>query len=139
MSALPQSFAPAPRSGSPAPARSRAAAPRLRLVRAPQSARTRAPFIVFCIAILVGALIGALILNTSMARGSYQAHDLQIELAGLARTEQELDTQLLAHKAPGQLAKSARALGMVPAPELAFLRLTDGAILGSPTPAGAAG
>ncbi|QTE30653.1 hypothetical protein [Pengzhenrongella sicca] len=134
----PQSFAPAPRPAA-APGRTRAPAPRLRLVRAPQSTRTRAPFVIVCIAILVGALLGALVLNTTMARGSYEAHDLQIELATLARTEQGLSTQLLAHKAPGQLAASARALGMVPAPELAFLRLSDGAILGSPTPAGPAG
>lgn len=139
MSALPQSYAPASRPLGPAPRRSRAPEPRLRLVRAPQSTRTRVPFVVFCIAILVGALLGALVLNTSMARGSYEAHALKFELAGLARTEQDLGTRLLAHKAPGQLAASARELGMVPAPELAFLRLSDGAVLGSPTPAGPGG
>lgn len=140
MSAQPQSYLPAQRSAPvSAPGRSRTAAPRLRLVRAPQQTRTRVPFVLFCITILVAALLGALVLNTSMARGAYQAHDLQIELAQLARTEQDLNSQLLAHRAPGQLAASARALGMVPAPELAFLRLSDGAVLGSPTPARAGG
>lgn len=141
MSALPQSYAPGRRSiESTAPLeRARTEAPRLRLVRAPQHARTRVPFVLFCIAILVSALLGALVLNTTMARGAYEAHDLQIALAQEARTAQSLSTQLLAHKAPGALAASARALGMVPAPELAFLRLSDGAVLGSPTPAGAGG
>jgi hypothetical protein len=97
------------------------------------------PFVLLCITILVGALLGALLLNTSMARGSYQAHALQAELAQLARGDQELNTQLLAHKAPAALAASAGKLGMVPAPELAFLRLSDGAVLGSPTPAVAGG
>lgn len=144
MSALPQSFSPAARpaytattaASAAAPARTRAISPRLRLVRAPQSTRTRVPFVLFCITILVGALLGALVLNTSMARGSYEAHALQIELAALARSEQALDTQLLENKAPGQLAASAGNLGMVPAPQLGYLRLADGAILGSPTPAG---
>ncbi|HEY5515744.1 MAG TPA: hypothetical protein VIK12_06010 [Pengzhenrongella sp.] len=139
MSALPQSYPPARRQVPQAPERTRAAAPRLRLVRAPQQTRTRVPFVLFCITILAAALLGALVLNTSMARGAYQSHDLQIELAAQARTEQDLTTQLLAHKAPGHLAASARALGMVPAPELAFLRLSDGAVLGSPTPARAGG
>jgi hypothetical protein len=137
MSALPQSFAPA-RVAPAAPERGRVPASRLKLVRAPLTTRTRVPFVLLCIAILVGALLGALILNTSMARGSYQAHDLQITLAELARTDQDLNTRLLANKSPGQLAASARTLGMVPAPELAFLRLSDGAVLGAPTPAKAA-
>jgi len=143
MSAQPQSYAPAgapsPRREAPAPGRTRSTAPRLRIVRAPQSSRARVPFVLLNIAILVGSLLGALVLNTAMAGRSYEAHDLQSELAGLARTEQDLSSQLLAHKAPGALATSARALGMVPAPELAFLRLSDGAILGSPTPAQAGG
>jgi len=141
VSALPQSYSPGQRSFEPAPApeRARFEAPRLRLVRAPQHARTRVPFVLLCIAILVSALLGALVLNTSMARGAYQAHDLQIALAQEARTEQDLTAQLLAHKAPAALAASARALGMVPASGLAFLRLSDGAVLGSPTPAGAGG
>ncbi|NMR20614.1 hypothetical protein [Cellulomonas fimi] len=140
MSALPQSYVPTPRHApAGAPDRSRDAEPRLLLVRAPQHTRTRAPFVLLCIAILASSLLGALLLNTSMARGSYEAHDLQIEAAQLARVEQQLSTDLLANKAPGQLAGVARALGMVPAPELAFLRLSDGAVLGSPTPAGAEG
>ncbi|HEY8717286.1 hypothetical protein [Pengzhenrongella sp.] len=141
MSALPQSYVPARRPGGPAaaPGRTRAPVPRLRLVRAPLQTRTRVPFVLLCIAILVGALLGALVLNTSMARGSYQAHELQGQLAQLARGDQGLNAQLLAHKAPAALAKSARDLGMVPVPELAFLRLSDGAVLGNPTPAVAGG
>lgn len=139
MSAMPQSYAPGQRSFEPAavPDRARPGAPRLRLVWAPAHARTRVPFVLLCIGILVAALLGALVLNTSMARGAYEAHDLQIDLAQEARTTQDLSTQISAHNAPGALAASARALGMVPAPELAFLRLADGAVLGSPTPAGA--
>ena len=141
MSALPQSYAPARRPSAPVPApdRSRAAAPRLRLVRAPEQTRTRVPFVLFCIAVLVGALLGALVLNTSMADGAYQAQRLQIQLAAQARTEQDLNTQLRAHEATGALAASASALGMVPSAGPAFLRLSDGAVVGAPTPAGTGG
>lgn len=140
MSALPQSFAPAPRPapGGPAPARSRTG-PRLRVVRAPEHARTRVPFVLLCIAILAGALLGALVLNTSMASAAYDKHAMEIELAQLARSEQSLRTSIDAHKAPQQLAASARGLGLVLAPPSAYLRLADGAVLGTPTPAGAGG
>ena len=141
MSALPQSYAPAPRPmPTPAgPSRSRTPSPRLRVVRAPEHTRTRVPFVLLCIAILAGALLGALVLNTSMARAAYDKHDMEIELAQLARTEQMLRTSLDAQASPPQLAASARALGMVQAPPSAYLRLSDGAVLGTPTPAGAAG
>ncbi len=139
MSALPQSFAPTPRPApAPAgPARGRPA-PRLRVVRAPEHPRTRVPFVLLCIAILAGSLLGALVLNTTMASAAYDKHEMEIELAELARTEQALRTSLDAQASPPQLAASARALGMVQAPPSAYLRLADGAVLGTPTPAGAA-
>lgn len=141
MSALPQSYAPARRPAAPVPApdRSRSAAPRLRLVRAPLETRTRVPFVLFCIAVLVGALLGALVLNTSMAGGAYQAQRLQSQLAAQARIEQDLDTQLRAHEATAALAASATALGMVQSPGPAFLRLSDGAVVGLAAPAGTGG
>ena len=141
MSALPQSIAPAPRPApepAPAPRRSRPSGPRLRVVRAPEPARSRVPFVLLCIAIFVGSLLGALVLNTSMAGAAYRKHEMQVELAGLARTEQSLRTSLDAQASPPQLAASARALGLVQAPPSAYLRLADGAVLGTPTPAGAA-
>ncbi|WNB84858.1 hypothetical protein [Cellulomonas sp. ATA003] len=141
MSALPQSFAPAPRTvpAPPGPSRSRTPASRLRVVRAPEHHRTRVPFVVLCIAILAGALLGALVLNTTMASAAYEKHEMEIELAQLARTEQSLQTQLEAQASPPQLAASARALGLVQAPPSAYLRLADGAVLGTPTPAGVGG
>jgi hypothetical protein len=145
MSAVPQSFAPArrPDADAPAPGRSGgarlSAGPRLRVVRAPEHARTRVPFVLLCITIFVGSLLGALVLNTTMAGAAYEKHAMQIELARLARTEQALRTSLDEEASPPQLAASARALGLVQAPPSAYLRLSDGAVLGTPTPAGAAG
>jgi hypothetical protein len=93
------------------------------------------PFVLLCISILAAALLGALLLNTSMARGAYEAHDLTRQLASLARGEQGLSTALDAKASPAELAAAAQALGMVPAPSLAFLRLSDGAVLGTPAAA----
>src|SRR5690606_28572056 len=56
--------------GAAAPKRSAGQkAPDLRVVRAPQHARTRASFVAMCMVLLVGSLLGALVLNTSMAQG----------------------------------------------------------------------
>lgn len=109
-------------------------APRLRVVRAPAHARTRVPFVVLCMSVLVGALLGALLLNTSMAQGEYQRFDLQNRLAQSAQAQQQMRTELQHAASPAELAQRAGSLGMVPSGG-AYLRLADGAVLGDPTPA----
>lgn len=109
--------------------------PRLRVVRAPSPQRTRVPFILVCVAILTGALLGALMLNVAMAQSSFDIRDRQIELARLTERQQDLQQQLERAASPASLAGRARALGMVPAPAPAFVRLSDGAILGEAIPA----
>ncbi len=111
-------------------------APRLRVVRPPAQARTHVPFVVICMAILVGALLSALVLNTQMARGSYAKHDMGVELAELAQQQQELASSIEAHRSPAQLAAQAAALGMQPASGTAWLRLSDGTVQGGPEQAG---
>ena len=120
---------PAPRPSRPAVARP---APRLRLVRAPAQTRTRVPFVVACMAILGGALLAALLLNTTMARGAYEKQDLDVELAKLAGTQQDLSAELDRRASPVELAASARALGMVPAVSTGWVRLSDGSVQGVP-------
>lgn len=113
--------------------------PRLRIVRAPAQSRTRLPFLVLCVAILASALLGALLLNVTMAQTSYAIRDRQVELARLQERQQNLAQHLEVAASPSTLADRATALGMVPAPAPAFLRLSDGAIIGESEPAGAAG
>ena len=108
------------------------ASPRLLLVRAPAQARARIPFVVACMMILATALVAALLLNTTMARGAYEKHDLDIELAKLAGSEQDLSAELDRRASPTELAASARALGMVPARSTGWLRLADGSVQGGP-------
>ncbi|KQY20550.1 hypothetical protein ASD16_19755 [Cellulomonas sp. Root485] len=129
----------------PAPSRPRptttstAPAPRLRVVRAPEHARTRVPFILACMAVLAGALLSALLLNTSMAASAYAKYDLSNELGRLNQDQQDLTAQLDAKASPTQLAAAAAALGMVPTNGTGWLRLSDGSVQGVPEPAGAGG
>lgn len=104
--------------------------PRLRIVRAPSPARSRLPFLLLCLVILGGALLGALALNTAMATTAYEIRDRQRELAELSQLEQQLSTEVNSLSAPIQLAASARRLGMEPAEGLSYITLADGLISG---------
>ncbi|MBO3084327.1 hypothetical protein [Cellulomonas fengjieae] len=126
----------------PAPARPRPAAapaPRLRVVRAPQHARTRIPFILACMSVLAGALLSALLLNTSMAASAYARYDLSNELGRLNQDAQDLTAQLDAKASPTELAAAATRLGMVPTNGTGWLRLADGSVQGAPEAAGTGG
>ena len=114
-------------------------APRLRVVRAPEHGRTRVPFILACMAVLAGALLSALLLNTSMASTAYAKYDLSNELGKLDQDAQDRQADLDAKASPAQLAAAASALGMVPTNGTGWLRLSDGSVQGAPEPAGAAG
>ncbi|MCV2393426.1 hypothetical protein OEB99_03825 [Actinotalea sp. M2MS4P-6] len=101
----------------------------------PARARTRVPFVALCMAVLAAALLTVLLLNTAMAQGEYERYGLATRLAQSAQRQQELVTELDEAAAPAKLAARARALGMVPSTTGGYLRLSDGAVLGDPTPA----
>lgn len=113
----------------------RAHGPRLEVLTAPARSRSQLPFALACVTLLAASLIGLLLLNISLSRGSYEVHALQGRATELAEREQVLTEQLAARAAPAQLSQEARALGMVPGTTPAFLRLSDGAVLGSAVPA----
>nr|WP_129339603.1 hypothetical protein [Cellulomonas endophytica] len=113
------------REGAPAP-RSR-----LRLVTAPLQARTRVPFVLLCMAVLGGALLAALLLNTTMATGAYEAYRLSNELGRLQQDRKDLEAELDRRAAPAALADAATGLGMVPADGTGWVRLSDGWVQGA--------
>ncbi|BDZ43846.1 hypothetical protein GCM10025865_31450 [Paraoerskovia sediminicola] len=96
-------------------------------MRAPAEARSRAPFIIACMSILAGALLCALLLNTSMVNGSFQMLSDKVELGTVAQDTQTLQTEL--EQARSSLPAKARALGMVESDDPVMLRLSDGAVL----------
>lgn len=108
----------------------RTARPRpLRVVRE-QPQQGQPAFVALCLALLVAGLLGVLMLNTSMAKGSFVLGDLQNTSNELADAQEELTHAVTAQSAPDELAKRALAMGMVPSTSAAFLRLSDGKVLG---------
>ncbi|PKW25678.1 hypothetical protein [Phycicoccus duodecadis] len=114
----------------PAARRASAPAPRSLRVVAPPAADGNGLFIALCVALVLGGFVGVLVLNTAMAKGSYTMRDLQHRSDALNDTQDDLHHALDRVSGPGPLASEARALGMVPAQTAAFLRLSDGKVLG---------
>ncbi|GAA2504754.1 cell division protein FtsL [Streptomyces sp. NPDC059506] len=101
----------------------------------PAAART--PFVVLVVVLLAGGLIALLVLNTAVNQGSFRLSELQKETTRLTDEEQALQQQVDEHSAPGELARRARELGMVPGGNPAFLD-DDGTVRGVPGESGGA-
>ena len=104
----------------------------LRLVPQRRSSAANAPFAVVLVCLLAGGLLGLLLLNTLVAQQSFRLHDLASRAAVLQEQEQAMTRQTQTLQAPGVLAARALRLGMVEGGPPAFLRLSDGAVLGKP-------
>jgi hypothetical protein len=122
--------------GAPTGAPASQPTPRLRLVRAPAHTRTRVPFVLTCMAVLAGALLSALLLNTQMASNAYERYDLSNELGRLDQDAQDLVAELDQKASPGELEKAASELGMVPSDGTGWIRLSDGTVQGAPAASG---
>ena len=116
------------------PAARSAPPPRLRVISAPPHARSRAGLAIACLVILAAGLVGLLLLNVSLERGSYELHDLQATQDQLLEQRQALAEQIESFRAPQRLAERATALGMVPAPDTTFVRLGAGSAQAAPIP-----
>ena len=99
-------------------------------MRAPSPERSRVPFLLLCLSILGGAMLGALALNTAMATTAYEIRDKQAELAELTEQQEALTAQFDGMSSPSELADAAAAIGMVPAEGLSYIDLADGTITG---------
>lgn len=104
-------------------------APHLRAVTAPDHSRSIAPFAWLCVGIVIAALSAVLVLNTTMAEGSYVSRDIQIEIAQLHQQRAAALIQLEANAAPAALAHRAAELGMQPAGRIGFVALESGKVL----------
>jgi hypothetical protein len=112
-----------------------AAVERARLSVVPRSAGRRAarvPFVTLVSLILLGGVAGLLFFNTSMQQASFSATDLQAKATALEAQKQSLTMQLDDLRDPQRVATAAKKLGMVPPAAPAFLRLSDGKVLGKP-------
>ncbi|MCL2850131.1 MAG: hypothetical protein FWE61_08830 [Micrococcales bacterium] len=109
--------------------------PRLRLVRPPQHVRTRVPFVVTCMGVLITALVVMLLLNTATAQAAFETSRTQRQLTGLLQDNDELAATLDEKASPEHLAAAARELGMVPATGTGWIRLSDQTVAGVQEPA----
>ena len=114
-----------------------AAVERARLTVVPRRRQraARLPFVVLVSTLLVGGVAGLLTFNTSMQQASFTATSLQEQAKTLDARQQSLRMEVQTLNDPQHLARKARALGMVPPGAPAFIRLSDGKIIGHSAPA----
>lgn len=113
-----------------APQRRQTAPQELRVVPAAIGQPGNGLFAAACLVLLIGGLVSLLMLNTAMAEGSFTLNSLQKTSGELTDTQDALTQSLDAQRSPANLAARATRLGMVPADSAAFLRLSDGKVLG---------
>ena len=121
---------------SPAPRRiEEAKAAGLRLVRPVRSRARRAPFVSVVLTVLGAGLVGLILMSTVLQAQSFEAAKLDQQAATLETRQQSIAREVDRLQSPANVASRAVAIGMVPNANPAFLRLSDGKILGMPEPA----
>lgn len=108
--------------------------------RAQRRARPRALYAVIAISAVLMIVVAQLLLSIGISQGAYQLSSLQTKQTQLQRAYQAASQDLDRLTSPQNLAANANALGMVSNSNPAYIRLSDGAVLGAPLPvSGAAG
>jgi hypothetical protein len=108
--------------------------------RSQRRARPRAMYAIVAVGMLFGIVVAQLLMSIAVSQGAYQLSSLQTKQTELQRSLQAASEDLGRLTSPQNLAANANALGMVSNSNPAYLRLSDGAILGAAVPAtGAAG
>jgi hypothetical protein len=98
----------------------------------------RAPVVLLVVTLLVATALGLLFLNTAIAVNSLKATQLRAANEDRAQEVQRLEQQVVSGGTPAELAREARAAGMVPAGAAAYLVVgEDGTVTlrGEPVPA----
>lgn len=108
--------------------------------RSQRRARPRALYAVIAVGALLVIVVAQLLLSIAISQGAYTLNGLQTRQTSLQRSLQAASEDLTRVSSPQNLAANANALGMVSNSNPAYLRLSDGAVLGAPIAAsGAAG
>lgn len=107
--------------------------------RSQRRARPRMVYAAVTVTGLFAILIAQLLLSIAVSDGAYRIAALQGVQRELSRDQQTLTEQLHVLQSPQHLAANAQALGMVGNSSTAFLRLADGAVIGTAVAATASG
>jgi hypothetical protein len=130
-----QATASLPSTAAPA----RRAAPRLEaLPRVSRRARPKLFYAAVAVSTVMVIVVTQLLLSIGVSQGAYRIESLQAENARLVRANQTASEKVQTLSSPQNLAANAVALGMVSDATPVYLRLSDGKVIGSPTPATAA-
>ena len=116
------------------PENRREQSPELTLVPPLRSTVSTVGFSLIIMALVALGMGLVMVVTTSVAAQSKELSGLRAEATLLEYRAASLTTQLQTTSNAGGLAMRAADLGMVPNPYPAFIRLSDGAILGEPTP-----
>lgn len=108
---------------------------RLSVVPRRRTQRAKLPFVVLVSFVLLAGVIGLLLFNTSMQQAAFTATTLEQRAATLDARKQTLQMELDQLRDPQRVAMAAQGLGYVLPGAPAFLRLSDGKVLGMPAPA----
>lgn len=103
--------------------------------RTQKKARPKSFYALVTVGGLFAILIAQLLLSIVVSDGAYQISALQQVQKELARDQQSLTEELHVLESPQHLAANAEQLGMVTNSNTAYLRLSDGAVLGNPAAA----
>ncbi len=107
--------------------------------RGQRRARPKSFYALITVAGLFAILVAQLLLSIVVSDGAYQISALQQQQKELSRDHQTLMEELNVLESPQHLSANAEQLGMVTNSNTAYLRLSDGAVLGSPGAATASG
>jgi hypothetical protein len=94
-------------------------------------------YAVVTVSVIFGIIVAQLLLSVAVSSGAYEISGLQAQNRELDRTQQSMNQDLDRLASPQNLAANAEALGMVSNNTPVYLRLSDGAVLGSPVAASA--
>lgn len=94
------------------------------------------PFLGLIAGLLAGGLLTLLIVNNTLAAGSFEQAHLKADQILLSEQEQALRQEVQRLSSPTRLRAEAKGLGLVPAASTAYLDIASGQILGTPIPAG---
>jgi len=95
--------------------------------------RPRAFFAVVTAGVMFGVMVAQMLLSVALESGAYEIAHLQSANKEASRSYQEMTEDIDRLASPQHLALNAEALGMLSNNTPAYLRLSDGAILGAPT------
>jgi hypothetical protein len=94
---------------------------------------SRTPFILLLVGMLGGGLLCLLVINTTLAAGSFRINNLQQSNAQAAQRAQALQQQVAAEQSPGSIEQRAERLGMRMQSVMDFVDLRTGRRYTTPT------